>query len=179
MNSELLYEYLTKDRSVSRGQKKLIRNAANYAAGLPGAEEQAAFLSAMLDGVYSGDNRPEITAEKISCAQKKKKSVRACRRLTRSMPGVYPVILQRDLPTTSTIRRRYAVTTVRSTRQRSVKAVSANGTRRRTWSKASGSLTRWSTWDRSVLSLEGAAAGTSISVSWTARRYTRQSHTES
>lgn len=40
MNSEQLYKYLTEGRNVSDGQKKLIRNVANYAAGLSSAEEQ-------------------------------------------------------------------------------------------------------------------------------------------
>ena len=83
MNSEQLYEYLTEGRNVSDGQKKLIRNAVNYAAGISGTEEQAAFLSAMLEDVYGENDRPEITAEKFSAFQKKKKTVRVWKTTTR------------------------------------------------------------------------------------------------
>ena len=44
MNSEQLYEYLTESRNVSGGQKKLIRNAVNYAAGISRTEEQRTSL---------------------------------------------------------------------------------------------------------------------------------------
>ena len=83
MNSEQLYKYLTEGRNVSDGQKKLIRNAANYAAGLSGAEEQAAFLSAMIKDVYTEDDMPEITAEKLTAFQGRKKTVRVWKTTTR------------------------------------------------------------------------------------------------
>ena len=73
MNSEQLYEYLTEGRHVSGGQKKLIRNAVNYAAGISRTEERAAFLSAMLKDVYVEDDRPEITVEKLTAFQGRKK----------------------------------------------------------------------------------------------------------
>lgn len=83
INSEQLYKYLTEDHNVSDGQKKLIWNAANYAAGLPSAEEQAAFLSTMTKGIYSRNDQPEITAESIACIQKKKTLVRVWKTTTR------------------------------------------------------------------------------------------------
>lgn len=83
MNSEQLYEYLTEGRHVSGGQKKLIRNAVNYAAGISGTEERAAFLSAMLKDVYVEDDRPEITAEKLTAFQGRKKTVRVWKTTTR------------------------------------------------------------------------------------------------
>lgn len=83
MNSERLYKYLTEGYDMSSGQKKLIRNAVNYAADLSDAEEQASFLSAMIKDVYAEDNIPEITAEKLTAFQGKKKTVRVWKTTTR------------------------------------------------------------------------------------------------
>lgn len=83
MNSEQLYEYLTEGRRVSSGQKKMIWNAVNYAAGISGTEEQATFLSAMIKDVYTEDNKPELTAEKLTAFQGRKKTVRIWKTTTR------------------------------------------------------------------------------------------------
>ena len=86
--SEELYKYLTKGRGLNAEQKRMIRNAADYAEKFDSPGEKASFLLMMLKGMYSKDKKPVITPKKIRELQKKTKRVRVWRTTTKVITRV-------------------------------------------------------------------------------------------